>query len=93
MPSLASFSLGTDDYPDRSTTVLVAVDHLATGGTIELSGPGILETAHLTVSPWRDGLTGELAENRSLFPCGVDLVLVSADAVAALPRTTKVREV
>jgi alpha-D-ribose 1-methylphosphonate 5-triphosphate synthase subunit PhnH len=93
MPPLATFSPGTDEYPDRSTTILAAAGHLHAGGTLELEGPGILGTTRLTVSPWRDGLAGELADNRSLFPCGVDLVLVSADAVAALPRTTIVREV
>ncbi|MCX5513196.1 phosphonate C-P lyase system protein PhnH [Kaistia algarum] len=93
MPPLATFSLGSDDYPDRSTTILAAVQDLGTGVRLELTGPGILGEAHVAVSPWRDGLTGELADNRSLFPCGVDLVLVAADAVAALPRTTHVREV
>jgi alpha-D-ribose 1-methylphosphonate 5-triphosphate synthase subunit PhnH len=34
----------------------------------------------------------ELGANRSRFPCGVDLLLVTQDAIAALPRSTRVEE-
>jgi len=93
MPPLASFALGTDEYPDRSTTILAAVDALQEGGPLELTGPGIAGTACLSVSPWRDGLTEELAGNRAIFPRGVDLVLVAPGRIAALPRSTTLREV
>ncbi len=93
MPPLASFALGTDEYPDRSTTIIAAVDAIDADGPLELAGPGIATTARIGVAPWRDGLTAELAANRALFPRGVDLVLVAPRRLAALPRTTRVREV
>lgn len=89
---LTHFALGTDEYPDRSTTLLIAVERLETEGPLEAAGPGIKATARLAVAPWRPGLTAELAENRALFPRGVDLVFVAPEKLAALPRTTAVRE-
>lgn len=93
MPPLANFALGTDEYPDRSTTIIAAVDAIEAGGRLELTGPGIETTARVGVSPWREGLTAELAANHALFPRGVDLALVAPASLAALPRTTRVREV
>lgn len=93
LPPLAGFALGSDEYPDRSTTILAAVAELGTSGPLRLSGPGILGTAELAVSPWRAGLTAELSDNRALFPRGVDLVLAAPGRLAALPRSTEVREV
>lgn len=93
MPPLANFALGTDAYPDRSTTIIVAIESLAVGGGLTLSGPGIRNQARLDVAPWPGRLTAELAANRRLFPRGVDLVLTAPGLVAALPRTTLVSEV
>ena len=92
LPPLAAFALGTDEYPDRSTTILAAVQALDDGAALVLRGPGIRGEAGLRVAPWRDGLTGELAANRALFPRGVDLVLAAPDGLAALPRSSEVRE-
>jgi alpha-D-ribose 1-methylphosphonate 5-triphosphate synthase subunit PhnH len=84
MPSLASFAQGTDEYPDRSTTIIVAV---------EIAGPGIEDRTRFDLSPRPTGLAVQLAANRAKFPRGVDLVFVGAREVAALPRTTLVSEV
>ena len=52
-------------------------------------GPGIDGTATLT-APWAaDGFIDAWRRNSELFPCGVDLLLVDAGSVAALPRTTR----
>jgi alpha-D-ribose 1-methylphosphonate 5-triphosphate synthase subunit PhnH len=93
MPRLAEFGQGTDEYPDRSTTIVIAVAALATSGGLELTGPGIEARASLGVEPWPGDFVPQLAANRAQFPRGVDLVLVAAGQVAALPRTTHVSEV
>jgi alpha-D-ribose 1-methylphosphonate 5-triphosphate synthase subunit PhnH len=93
MPTLASFAQGTDEYPDRSTTIVVAVETLAAGGDLELTGPGIEDRTRFDLSPRPAGLAVQLAANRAKFPRGVDLVFVGARQVAALPRTTLVSEV
>ncbi|MCX5495991.1 phosphonate C-P lyase system protein PhnH [Kaistia dalseonensis] len=92
MPALSAFAQGTDEYPDRSTTIIAAVQSLDAGRHLELAGPGIAERASLSLDPWPSNLTAELAANRAQFPRGIDLVFVSAGRVAALPRTTSVSE-
>src|SRR5262249_48608259 len=41
MPPLNAFALGTLEYPDRSTTLVLQVDSLKGGNSLVLSGPGI----------------------------------------------------
>jgi alpha-D-ribose 1-methylphosphonate 5-triphosphate synthase subunit PhnH len=91
-PSLESFSLGVDEYPDRSTTLLLAVERLAEEGPYLLVGPGVKGATRFDVGPLRDGFVGERATIRALFPRGVDLIFVCGDRIAALPRTTIVEE-
>jgi len=87
LPPLENFSLGTDDYPDRSTTLVVQVDRFGSGETIALAGPGIAGRRAFSAAPLPRDFALRLAANRSLFPRGVDLVLASGHAVAALPRS------
>jgi len=81
---LTGFPIGTPEYPDRSTTLIVETDHLAPEGA-SLSGPGIRDKAALTLpkSPY-------FAKNHALFPLGLDMFFTCADRLAALPRTTRV---
>lgn len=89
MPALDRFAVGSDTYPDSSTTVVIDVPSLEEGPAIGLTGPGI--DGRATVAPV--GLPADfwdwLALNRTLFPLGVDIILTSRDAVTCLPRTTK----
>jgi alpha-D-ribose 1-methylphosphonate 5-triphosphate synthase subunit PhnH len=82
------FALGSGEYPDRSTTLIIQVESLSQGPAIELSGPGIDGTAMLRAIHGIPGLLDHLAANHALFPRGVDLILVAGDSVVALPRTT-----
>jgi alpha-D-ribose 1-methylphosphonate 5-triphosphate synthase subunit PhnH len=93
MPALADFNQGTDEYPDRSTTIVIAASSLSADGGLELEGPGIRDRASLGVAPWPVSLTAEIAANGAQFPRGVDLVFTANRQVAALPRTTRVSEV
>ncbi|MDX3971813.1 MAG: phosphonate C-P lyase system protein PhnH [Bradyrhizobium sp.] len=90
LPPLDRFALGTSEYPDRSTTVIIQVDSLATGRGFELHGPGIDGVATLQVSIKPFDLFERLRVNEALFPRGIDVVLVADDAVVAIPRTTRV---
>lgn len=90
LPSLDRFALGTSEYPDRSTTVIVQVDSLASGRSFELHGPGIDGVATLQASIKPFDLFERLRINEALFPRGIDVVLVADDAVVAIPRTTRV---
>jgi alpha-D-ribose 1-methylphosphonate 5-triphosphate synthase subunit PhnH len=86
-PPFDLFALGTPEYPDRSTTLVMQVDCFGQGQRWSLSGPGIADRASLSADPLPGDLGDRLAANRALFPRGIDLILVSPDAVAALPRS------
>jgi alpha-D-ribose 1-methylphosphonate 5-triphosphate synthase subunit PhnH len=89
LPSLESFALGTDDYPDRSTTLLLEV---ALGGTptARLTGPGIEREVRLGLRGLSSVFWEERADLMPLFPRGLDLILTSGNKVAALPRSVRV---
>ncbi|WP_407115388.1 phosphonate C-P lyase system protein PhnH [Bradyrhizobium sp. LMG 9283] len=90
LPSLERFALGTSEYPDRSTTVIIQTDSLTSGRSFELRGPGIDGVATLQASIKPFDLFERLHMNEALFPRGIDVVLVADDAVVAIPRTTRV---
>src|SRR5580698_10857285 len=89
LPSLDRFAFGSNEYPDRSTTLILQVASLTQGAAFELSGPGIDGTAVLHAAIQPSDLFERLTINAALFPRGIDVVLVSDDAVVALPRTTR----
>ncbi len=91
LPDFATFAQGSAEYPDRSTTLVVQVDHFGEGDALELSGPGIAGTRTFSAAPLPADFRLRLIANRALFPCGVDLILVSDNAVAALPRSVRVK--
>ena len=86
-PPFEQFALGTDEYPDRSTTLVLQVRSFGCGERLSLTGPGIAGRASLAAEPLPADLYDRLAANRAWFPRGVDLILVSAGSVAALPRS------
>ena len=88
MPSWDELALGTLEYPDRSTTLIVQVETLDDTGSWRLTGPGIAGEAYLSAKPLPADFLMRLAENHRLFPRGIDLFLVAGDRIAALPRTT-----
>ena len=92
LPDFASFAVVTEDYPDRSTTLIVQVDRFE-GPALTLSGPGIKGTRSLAAAPLPDDFAERLQANRELFPRGVDLVLVAGAQVATLPRSVRLVEV
>ena len=91
-PAFSGFQLGTPDYPDRSTTILLQVDSLTEGPSWTLTGPGIRGTQKFRASPLPSDFDERMAANNALFPRGVDLLLVADDCVAALPRTSRLAE-
>lgn len=90
LPTLERFALGTNEYPDRSTTVIVQIESLDSGRSFELRGPGIDGIATLQASIKPFDLFERLRMNEALFPRGIDVVLVADDSVVAIPRTTRV---
>ena len=89
LPPLDRFAFGSNEYPDRSTTLILQVESLTKGPPIELRGPGIDGAAILQASIQPRDLFERLAINAVLFPRGIDVVLVHDDDIVAIPRTTR----
>jgi alpha-D-ribose 1-methylphosphonate 5-triphosphate synthase subunit PhnH len=89
LPDLGRFSFGSNEYPDRSTTLILQVESLHQGVAFELRGPGIDGAAILQARIRPVDLFERLAINAGLFPRGIDVVLVDDDAIVAIPRTTR----
>jgi len=89
LPSLDRFAFGSNEYPDRSTTLILQVESLTQGPVLELRGPGIDGTAVLRAAIQPADLFARLEINRTLFPRGFDVVLVHDDNIVAIPRTTR----
>jgi alpha-D-ribose 1-methylphosphonate 5-triphosphate synthase subunit PhnH len=87
LPPPSIFDLGSDDYPDRSTTLILEVPELRSDGPLTLTGPGIRDRNSLHVGLdaafWR-----ARAELAAQFPLGLDIVFTCRRRLAALPRTT-----
>jgi alpha-D-ribose 1-methylphosphonate 5-triphosphate synthase subunit PhnH len=89
LPALDRFAFGTPEYPDRSTTLILQVQSLTDGPALQLRGPGIDGATVLRAAIEPLDLFERLSINATLFPRGIDLVLVAGDAIAAIPRTTR----
>lgn len=90
LDDLGRYALGTLEYPDRSTTLVVEVKSLTEGTALTLAGPGIATTRAARLSPIHPDLVRQLADNNAPFPQGVDLLFTDGRAVIGLPRSTRV---
>jgi alpha-D-ribose 1-methylphosphonate 5-triphosphate synthase subunit PhnH len=84
---LTQYSVGTDQYPDRSCSLIVELPALTNVG-VRLTGPGIRHQINLSlpdIAPFQ--------LNAALFPLGCDFYFTAADRIAAMPRTSKVEDV
>lgn len=95
-PLWRGLALGCDEQPQAGATLLVEVGSLAEadgandGIVLRLRGPGIPGMRRLRVGgpgvafwQWRRGL-------QAAMPRGVDLMLCCGDAMAAVPRSTRI---
>jgi alpha-D-ribose 1-methylphosphonate 5-triphosphate synthase subunit PhnH len=89
LPPLDTFDAGTDAMPDRSATLIVQVEALASGSGPRLYGPGIAAAARLDARGARPGVWNFVRANGARFPRGVDLILTAGADLAALPRTVR----
>lgn len=87
---LPDFSLGTHEYPDRSTTVILQVASFSNGRGVEVSGPGLKSPVSLQVEAANPVFWQNVRHNSTLFPVGLDFVFVSPAEVVALPRSSHI---
>lgn len=91
LPNLCLFAQGTQEYPDRSTTLIVEIEAFEDGRPLVLTGPGIRTEEEIAPVGLPEMFAHFWSENRQGFPRGVDLILVAGDKILCLPRTTVLR--
>ncbi|MBL0372916.1 phosphonate C-P lyase system protein PhnH [Rhizobium sp. KVB221] len=92
LPPLSTFSAGTQEYPDRSATIVLELPALSGGehGYV-LEGPGIETEATIAPVGLPDSFEDLWRANGALYPRGVDLILSAGKNMLCLPRTTRIR--
>lgn len=90
LPSLESFSQGTQEYPDRSTTLILQIESLSGGPTLILTGPGIKSRQEIAPLGLSEHFLNQWSANRERFPRGVDVLLAAPEGVIGLPRTVTI---
>lgn len=87
LPALGTFAQGDLEYPDRSTTVIVQVKGF--DESLHFEGPGIDGRIAFGIAGAPFSFADDLDDNRARFPLGVDLLFAAPDAIAALPRSSR----
>ncbi|MEM8980646.1 MAG: phosphonate C-P lyase system protein PhnH [Pseudomonadota bacterium] len=81
---ISAFPIGTPEYPDRSTTLIVEMPQFSKDGA-KLKGPGIQDEAQFGLPD-----IAAFQANKRQFPQGLDFYFTCKDQIAALPRSTEV---
>jgi len=89
LPPLEAFTAGSQEYPERSATVVLQVAAILESGW-RLTGPGVRNETRLSVPALGDGFVHQWERNRARFPRGVDLYFSCGDRLCGLPRTTRI---
>lgn len=92
LPALTCFNIGDAMSPELGATVIVQIEALTGGTVLTLDGPGIDGTVHLAPQGLSPAFWEERATLASSFPAGLDLILVTDQALACLPRTTRITQ-
>lgn len=98
LPRLESFALGTDEYPDHSTTCIIDIPQSTTAASaspsLTLTGPGIAHHSTIeqlgTTTETIEGFVEQWAQNLACFPRGVDFFFATDTSLIGLPRTTRI---
>lgn len=86
------FALGSDEYPDQSTTLVISVDTMTNTRGKTLAGPGIEKTRPFSTTPLPANFWSMVKANHTHYPRGVDLIFCSTTSIACLPRSTRIVE-
>ena len=89
LPSLNTFAQGSQEYPDRSTTILLPVADIGKGSDFRLEGPGVNGSRSLLLRGLPDHFLEMWVENVARVPRGVDVILYTSESFVCLPRTTR----
>lgn len=86
-----AFNPGTQQYPDRATTLIIEVNNFEDGPAVELQGPGIDGRTTFQADGLPENFWAEMQRNNARFPLGVDVIFAAPGKLAALPRSTLIK--
>jgi len=87
---LSQFHMGTEAYPDLSTTVVIETDSFEQGPVITLTGPGIEHQRQIQLGQLSASTQLLLQQHNQHFPLGIDMTFVCGQDVISIARTTNV---
>jgi alpha-D-ribose 1-methylphosphonate 5-triphosphate synthase subunit PhnH len=90
IPALETFAQGSQEYPDRSATLILQVTSLDGGEALLLEGPGIPGQTLFSPTPLPRHFREQWQANGRRFPRGIDLVFAGPHSIAAMPRTVTI---
>lgn len=88
---ITAFHIGTPEYPDRSTTVIVDVEDFV-HAPMRLTGPGVETETAFGPGPLADVFWAGLCRNAEAFPLGIDAVFTAPGMLAAVPRSIRIED-
>lgn len=90
LDNLGRFAQGTDAYPDRSTTLIISVEALTNAAGAVLEGPGIESARTFSAAPLPTAFWAMARANNASYPRCVDMIFATDNALACLPRSTRI---
>jgi alpha-D-ribose 1-methylphosphonate 5-triphosphate synthase subunit PhnH len=90
LPRLYSFHAGDEEYPDRSTTLILQVASLTDGPVTRWTGPGIKSSTEVAIAGLPDWFWSDWSLNGELYPRGIDVLFTCGTSLVGLPRSIQV---
>jgi alpha-D-ribose 1-methylphosphonate 5-triphosphate synthase subunit PhnH len=91
-PALNALKIGTEAYPDQSTTLVIQCDSFERGPTLTASGPGIETTQTIRCSAFNGDLLSQREQLNQMQPLGIDMIFTCDHRFFCLPRTTEIHQ-
>jgi alpha-D-ribose 1-methylphosphonate 5-triphosphate synthase subunit PhnH len=93
VPAFNFFSLGSDESPHTSCTLLIELSCFESGPMVEWRGPGIANHLPIRLGGLPHDFWLNWQKNHVSFPKGIDVIFTCGEYLIGLPRTTRVSRV
>lgn len=91
LPALSTLKQGDPAYPDRAATLLLETERF-NQQQVSGQGPGLASSQPFGASALTPAFWQQWQQQTPRFPLGVDVFVISTEAVAALPRSCRITE-
>ena len=92
MPLLDDFKIRNNEHPESAATLIIQLTGFNGKDDKILSGPGTKSTTRFAPAGIQPDFWEQWQDQAALFPLGVDIFFTSSNFVAALPRTTQIKD-